>query len=226
MRTAVVSGGTSGIGKGIVEQLLEDGFSVTTFSRSEERRERLERELPHDHLSVVEGDVSDEERMTEIVRDLSIDVLVNNAGIGYWTPADEVDIPKFRRMLDVNLVGPAALTKAALPRMKPGGMIINISSIAGKRGYARGAFYNATKFGLMGYSEALRKEREDIRICTICPGMVETELFGDELDRRKAAGQVDLLAVPDVQRVVSLVVNQSDRSDIQDVTIMPYKRNL
>jgi len=230
VKVAIVSGGTSGIGRGAVDVLLNEGFAVVTFSRDTDKCAILEKELEGKNVLVLSGDVADETFVKSLVEKTmekynQVDVLVNNAGWGFWTSAEDGDISTFRDMLDTNVVGVATLTKHVIPHMKDqkSGVIVNISSKAGKNGYVHGSFYCATKFAVMGYSESIRLELRPhgIRVCTICPGMVDTNLFPPGiLENRKALrGELSMMEVSDTSAVLKMIVTQSETSNIEDVTI-------
>jgi len=239
-KTILISGGTSGIGRASLSQLLKDGFKVAAFSRDQLKVKKLAAELaknfPKDQYLLLSGDIAKEQNVKQVVKKTvkafgRIDVLFNNAGFGYFIPADKVDIKKFQQMIATNLIGQTILTREVVPIMKKqkSGTIINLVSISGKKAYAWGEFYAATKFGLMGFSEGLRDELKEfgIKVATICPGMVKTNFFTkQELHRRmKRLGLTKkpaMLEPADVARAVSLIANQSKASDIQDLTIMPF----
>ena len=238
-KSVLISGGSSGIGKGAVLQLLADGFNVVTFSRDMARLSALEKEIEKkyskDKFLVLQADVGKEKDLSLVVNKTikkfgSIDILINNAGVGYFTDCDKVDINKFQKMLEINLIGVAMLTKLVVPAMKKkkSGLIINISSIAGKKSFVNSEFYSATKFGLMGYSEGIRKELKEygIKVATLCPGTIKTDFFnGEELKKRKKIWKdkpPQMLEVEDIEKIISLICSQSEHSDIQDLTVMPF----
>lgn len=239
MKVALISGGTKGIGRGVVDQLLSDGMAIATFSRNSDQVSRLHEELAGkynaDRFLVSNGDVTSEESVAAVVSRVKekfgqIDVLVNNAGVGYFRDVDAFDLARFEQMISTNIVGVALLTKHVVPVMKVSkkGLIINVASISGKVAFANGEFYSATKFAVMGYSQAIRAELAPfgIKVSTICPGMIKTDFFDEEeLERRKKIwnGKIpQMLEVSDITRLVSLITNQSEHSDIQDLTIMPF----
>lgn len=239
MKVALISGGTKGIGRGVVDQLLSDGMAIATFSRNSDQVSRLQEELAGkynaDRFLVSNGDVTSEESVAAVVSRVKekfgqIDVLVNNAGVGYFRDVDAFDLARFEQMISTNIVGVALLTKHVVPVMKVSkkGLIINVASISGKVAFANGEFYSATKFAVMGYSQAIRAELAPfgIKVSTICPGMIKTDFFDEEeLERRKKIwnGKIpQMLEVSDITRLVSLITNQSEHSDIQDLTIMPF----
>lgn len=239
MKVALISGGTKGIGRGVVDQLLSDGMAIATFSRNSDQVSRLQEELAGkynaDRFLVSNGDVTSEESVATVVSRVKekfgqIDVLVNNAGVGYFRDVDAFDLARFEQMISTNIVGVALLTKHVVPVMKGSkkGLIINVASISGKVAFTNGEFYSATKFAVMGYSQAIRAELAPfgIKVSTICPGMIKTDFFDEEeLERRKKIwnGKIpQMLEVSDITRLVSLITNQSEHSDIQDLTIMPF----
>ncbi len=236
-RTVLISGGTSGIGKAAVLELLEKGFNVSTFSTNKENCYLLEKEQKNfaSKLLVQYGDVKQERDLKRIVNSTlkrfgSVDIIINNAGYGYFSESDKVDIKKFEDMVQVNLIGVSRLTSLVVPYMKKKkkGLIINIVSTAGKVSYAQGEFYSATKFGVMGYSEGLRKELKEcsIKVSTICPGMIKTNFFKkEELDRRTKLNNGKspvMLDAQDISRIILFICEQSDNCDIQDLTVLPF----
>jgi NADP-dependent 3-hydroxy acid dehydrogenase YdfG len=169
LKTVIISGGTSGIGKAAVMKLLEDGFNIATFSRNPAKCRILEKELSTKYdpsrFLIIPADVTDKKSLTLFINDVldkysNIDILVNNAGVGYFSDCDDLDDGQFDSMIQTNLVGIAMLTSIVVPYMKKkkSGQIINIASMSGKRSYPRGEFYSATKFAVMGYSDGIRKE--------------------------------------------------------------------
>lgn len=238
-KTVLISGGTKGIGKATVLELLDQGYKVITFSRDQKRVEDLIVELSNkyktDQYLVLSCDVTDEQSIKSMIAEISsqfkkIDILINNAGIGYFRDCDQLDMVKFQAMIQTNIIGVALLTKYVVPIMKnnQSGLIVNIASISGKVAFANGEFYSATKFGVMGYSQAIRAELATfkIKVSTICPGMIKTDFFdAEELERRKKiwnGNTPQMLDVTDVVKVISLICAQSEHCDIQDMTLMPF----
>ncbi len=168
-RTVLISGGTDGVGKAAVKLFLANGNNVVTFSRSREKCDALGKELgSRKNLLIETGDVAEKADLQRILKGAKerfgrIDVLVNNAGFGYFSYADEVDMEKVEPMLRTNVLGLELLTALVLPEMKERkkGTIINISSISGKTSFPRSSFYSATKFAVMGFSEGLRHQGSD-----------------------------------------------------------------
>jgi len=228
----LVTGGSRGIGRAIVEALLGRGDKVWFTGLDADRLADAERELAERYpppLAV--GRVCDvrdygavEGIVAEIIeRDGRLDVLVNNAGVGYFAPADEMDPEAFRRVIDTNLVGPFNAIRAAAPHMREQGRgwIFNIASLAAKNPFAGGVAYNASKFGLLGLSDAamLDLRHAGIRVAAICPGSVETD-FGSG---RMRTGGDWRLQPEDVARVVVDLLDFPDRALPSRVELRPTR---
>lgn len=208
-RTALVTGGTKGIGKAIARGLSEAGFNVTITARSEGDVEVVREELAGPERSVlgVVADVTNPEHCVDAVDRTvktfgGLDVLVNNAGVGLFAPIQEMSLESWRVQIDTNLSGVFFMSRAAIPFLKEGedSWILNIGSLAGRNTFGGGAAYNASKFGLLGMTEAMMLDLryEGIRVSHIMPGSVDTD-FGD----RPGGGKEGwALTVDDVSRAV------------------------
>jgi 3-oxoacyl-[acyl-carrier protein] reductase len=185
-KVAIVTGGSRGIGRGVTEALLHDGWRVRFCSRSPDSVEEAQRELAEAFGDGVAGravDVGSQEEVDRFVEETlrdegRIDCLVNNAGIGTFGPVDELTGEQWREVIETNLSGCFYFLHAVAPVMKRQGegWIFNISSLAGKNPFAGGAAYNASKFGLIGLSEAamLDLRQYGVRVAAILPGSVAT----------------------------------------------------
>jgi NAD(P)-dependent dehydrogenase (short-subunit alcohol dehydrogenase family) len=184
-QAAVVTGATRGIGRAIAEALLREGVTVAICGRRQDAVERALGEMKG--LGRVEGRACDVGRFEQVEQFFAfvaerlgrLDILVNNAGIGGFAPVDQTDPNQWRAIIDTNLSGPFYCVHEAAPLMKKtgGGFIVNIGSLAGKNPFAGGAAYNASKFGLNGFSEAIMMDlrHDNIRVTQIMPGSVQTE---------------------------------------------------
>lgn len=184
-KSAIVTGGARGIGFAVAEALLREGARAAICSRSEASLARALQAL--EPQGEIYGRVCNVGRCEEVEEFFqycdeklgSPAVLVNNAGVGAFAPVDELGLDDWRNVIDTNLSGPFYFTRLAAPRMKRrgGGFILNIGSLAGKHSFASGAAYNASKFGLNGFTEAamLDLRRDNIRVAQIMPGSVQTE---------------------------------------------------
>jgi 3-oxoacyl-[acyl-carrier protein] reductase len=150
-----------------------------------------------------------------------IDTLLNNAGVGGSGAVESLSLEAWRRCLDTNLTGAFLCSRAVLPVMKRQGrgQIVMISSGAGKQGYANMAAYSASKFGLMGFAQALAQEVSDdhIKVCTITPGSILTE-FGGHAPRPGAK----YLKPEDVADAICFLLEQSDRAWTQEMSVWPF----
>jgi NAD(P)-dependent dehydrogenase (short-subunit alcohol dehydrogenase family) len=186
-RCAVVTGSTKGIGLAIATALVKAGCNVAVSSRNAEDAENAARTLTAMGPGRAIGrscDVQDQKQCADMIAETvlafgRLDILVNNAGIGAFAPAGDIDPATWRAIIGTNLDGVFYCTHASLPdlRKAKGAWIINIASLAGKNPMPGGTAYNASKFGLVGFSEALMMDvrKDDIRVTYIMPGSVATE---------------------------------------------------
>lgn len=184
-KVAVVTGGTRGIGRAIAEALLGSGANVVLTGRRAEDAERVARELDggDGRALGLACDVRDPTSCRELIEGAvqafgRLDILINNAGVGHFAPVAEMAVEDWQRVIETNLSGVFYCTHEALPHLKAagGGWVINIGSLAGKNAFPGGAAYNASKFGLVGFTEALMQEvrGDGIRVSSIMPGSVAT----------------------------------------------------
>lgn len=191
-KIAVITGGTKGIGFAIAETLLKAGAKVFVCGRDKfDLKRSLEILSAHGQ---VDGEVCDvrSEAQVRMMFDQAmrvfdgVDILINNAGVGYiGKTVEEMSPDDFRQTLETNLFGVFYTCHYGVPLIKKngGGYIINISSLAGQNAHPKMAAYNASKFGLNGFTEALMQEvrGDDIKVSYICPGSVNTEFGGGEV---------------------------------------------
>jgi NAD(P)-dependent dehydrogenase (short-subunit alcohol dehydrogenase family) len=188
-KTAVITGGTKGIGYAIAEALAARGAKVFICGRNKRELNSAVEKLSKQGTAAGEiCDVRNEDQVRMMLEECArifggIDILVNNAGIGILgKTVEEMSGDEFRQTLETNLFGVFYACHHAIPMMKKrGGYIINISSLAGQNPHPRMAAYNASKFGVNGFSEALMQEvrQDNIKLSYICPGSVNTYFGGD-----------------------------------------------
>lgn len=184
-KTALITGGSKGIGYGIAASLMEQGMKVGITSRSQasadEAAATLNKSGKGEALGL-EADVRSFESQQEAVRKMldkfgKIDLLVANAGLGHFASIEEMTPDQWNEVIDTNLTGVFYSIKSCLPALKESkGYIITISSLAGTNFFAGGAAYNASKFGLTGFTQAVMLDlrQQDIKVTTIMPGSVAT----------------------------------------------------
>lgn len=188
-KTAYITGGSKGIGLGIAEALVNEGIHVAISARTEGdlkiAEERLKTIGKGEVLSI-QSDVrtfADEERAVQKILDTwgQLDYCIANAGIGKFSPIDEMSPEDWNSVVDINLTGVFHSVKAAIPALKKTkGYIITMASLAGTNFFLEGAAYNASKFGLVGFSQAIMLDlrRYEIKVTTIMPGSVATFING------------------------------------------------
>lgn len=177
-RTAIITGGNKGIGLNITEAFIKSDYRVVVGARTDTG---LEKQFPG-KVRFLKIDVRNEQdhvKLTKLAIDWTgnINVYVNNAGFSEWRPIEKIDELFFNQMIGTNLLGVFWGCKAAVANMSQGGVIINISSIAGKRGSSNNTLYCASKFGVNGLTQALAKEvgKQSIRVNAVCPVLISTD---------------------------------------------------
>ncbi|MBE1160032.1 SDR family NAD(P)-dependent oxidoreductase [Dyella acidiphila] len=237
-RVALVTGASSGIGEATALALAEQGAKVAIAARRKDRLEQLAgklTELGAEPLLLV-ADLVRETEAQRIVREAEahygrLDILVNNAGVMYLEPVAEADLPRWRSMLELNVLSLIASTQAALAGMRArgDGHIVNVASVAGRVANPGSAAYAATKFGVVGFSEALRREvyKDNIRVSVIEPGMVDTELrehIAHAASQRAVnlrAGEMRQLQAEDIADAILFCVTRPDYVCINEVLMRP-----
>jgi clavulanate-9-aldehyde reductase len=238
-RVAAITGASSGIGEATALALSRAGATVALGARRRDRLEDLAQRL-EGPASVHEVDVADESGARGFVEAAhrehgSLHVLVNNAGLMLLGPVAGADTADWRRMIGVNLWGLLVCTHAALPLIEAsgGGDIVNVSSVSGRLAGAGAAVYNMTKFGVHGFSEALRQEafHANIRVTTVAPGFVETELQGHNVNpvvqralerSREQIGEV--LRAEDVADAIAYAVTRPAHVCMNEVLVRPTRQ--
>jgi len=189
-RTALVTGGSSGIGLGIARVLAEEGFALTLSARRPEKLEAAAEEIRASGAQVLTapGNVANEEDIVGVVDRHRqaygrLDVLVNNAGLGVGGPIDDLSTKHLDLQLDINLRSMILFYREAMPMLRAAGaeggaLVVNTSSITGKVGTGGLGVYSATKHGMVGFTEAMNQELRDanIKSCVLCPAYVDTPL--------------------------------------------------
>jgi 3-oxoacyl-[acyl-carrier protein] reductase len=230
-KTAIVTGATKGIGFAIARALIAAGVNVSISARNEGEVKMAVAELNELGDGRCVGfvcDVRDEAQVKSFFAKTvdalgGVDILVNNAGIGLFETVESTSGENFRAVIETNLCGVFYCCHEAIPLMKQhgGGYIINISSLAGANPHPRMAAYNASKFGLNGFSEALMQEvrHDGIKVSYIMPGSVNTEFGGDQPSPEKSWQ----IQPEDIAQVVIDLLNHPDRTLPSRVEIRPSR---
>jgi 3-oxoacyl-[acyl-carrier protein] reductase len=226
-KRAIVTGASKGIGLAIASALAGEGASVVLCARGREQLERAIAELRgragDAKVAGQVADVADARQVAELFRFADrelggLDILVNNAGFGVFRAAAELSVEEWDRVIGANLSGAFYCSREALKRFEKagGGWVINISSLAGKNPFAGGAAYNASKFGLNGFSEAMMMDHrhDNVRVSYIMPGSVDTAFGG--------GGRSDWKIAPeDIAQIVLDILKMPARTLISRVEVRP-----
>lgn len=242
---AIITGASSGIGNATARRLAQLGANVAVVARRKDRLDTLVSEIEADGgiAFAVDADIADQaqaEQAVKVVVDKfgRLDILVNNAGLMLLGPVVGADVTEWERMISVNQNGLLYMTHASLPHLlaaakdKPREVadIVNISSIAGRQAWANFAAYNMTKFGVNGFTEALRQEvtQKHVRVGVLEPGAVATELVShndqsiqDDLAASDAERIPEPLQPEDIAESIAFMVTRPRRSSIAELWAMP-----
>ena len=236
MRVAVVTGARQGIGRRTAEELARRGCAIAIFDLQDGSQVVSEIESANGVAMCGVGSVDDEASVNLFAQQVlarfgRVDVLVNNAGISMIIPAEETSVADFRRVMEINLVGPFLLCKAFGKEMlrAGNGSIINVSSVAGLFAVSDRAAYNTSKHGLIGLTRTLAAEwgGRGVRVNAVCPGWVKTEMdvadqAGGSYADRDITGRVPMgrFASPDdIARAVAFLADESESSFINGVAL-------
>ncbi|MCP9495705.1 MAG: SDR family oxidoreductase [Pyrinomonadaceae bacterium MAG19_C2-C3] len=229
-KTAIITGGSKGIGRGIAEAFASEGMNVVISARNENEVTKAAREISERGKGKCVGvvcDVREHEQVKQMVASAienfkTLDVVINNAGVGKFAKVEDMSPGDFRLIIETNVIGVYHVCHESIPHLKKqGGYIINISSLAGTNAHPKMAAYNASKFGLNGFSEALMQELRDdnIKVSYIMPGSVNT-YFNDDEPSDDNAWQ---LQPEDIARVCVDLLHHDERSLPSRVEIRPSK---
>ena len=239
MKTALVTGATSGIGEATVRALVASGWRCVATGRRKERLDALVADLGADKVHAASFDVRDEAARDEALSGLpeafsSIDLLVNNAGLALGTaPAQEADLDQWKTMIETNVTALASITHKLLPALiERKGAIINISSVAATYPYPGGNAYGGTKAFVRQFSLGLRADLHGtgVRVCSIEPGMVETEFTlvrtgGNEEAHETLYGGADPMTAGDIAETVRWVAELPPHLNINTLELMPVSQS-
>ncbi len=228
-KTAIVTGGTRGIGREIAGALARSGCAVAICGRDEEGSRRAAGEIAKETGGRIFGaacDVADRTSVNEFFKAVDAelggpDIVINNAGVGIFASLSSLTEEDWRRVIGTNLTGVFHCSQEAIQRFQQrgGGFLIHIGSLAGKNPFAGGAAYNASKFGLTGMAEAMMLDhrQQSVRVCTIMPGSVDTD-FSPRSE--KADWKI---APEDIAEIVLSVLRMPERTLISRVEVRPSR---
>lgn len=230
-RTAVVTGASSGIGRAIALCFGRKGARVALMARRKDRLDEVKAEIEKagGEALVVPADLGKPEEISEAFARIrrewgDPDILVNNAGVGVHGPLVDQTLADYDRVFDLNMRALFLATNEVLPAMlrRKSGDIVNISSIAGKMGLANSALYCASKFAVMGLSEALLEEvrEKNVRVTVISPGAVDTEIFGPRVPQ---ADRKNMIRPENVAEAALLAVSGTQNATYKEIIIRPRR---
>jgi NADP-dependent 3-hydroxy acid dehydrogenase YdfG len=239
MRTALITGATSGIGKATAYVLAEKGFRLILTGRRTDRLVELKCNLSEkygNYFSYLTFDVRNRDEVQSAVKSIpddfcDIDILINNAGLALdLSHIQDGSINDWDCMIDTNIKGLLYVTRAIAPIMtaRGGGHIINVGSIAGKEVYENGGVYCATKHAVDALSKAMRLDmvKEGIKVTNVCPGAVETEFSlvrfnGDQMRADKVYNGFEPLVAEDIANIIAYVLTLPKHVCINDILVTP-----
>ncbi|WP_194766127.1 SDR family oxidoreductase [Tamlana sp. I1] len=228
-KVALITGGSKGIGYGIAAALLNQGINVAITSRSAEAAEEAAKMLNSSGLSAqaigVKADVRDFESQQNAVRKVighfnQLDIVIANAGLGHFANIEDLTIDEWQETIDTNLTGAFYTIKASLDALKKAkGYYITISSLAGTNFFANGSAYNASKFGLTGFTQSVMLDlrQQGIKVSTIMPGSVSTQFNGNTPD----ASDSWKIQIEDIGELVVDILKMNPRTLPSKIEVRP-----
>jgi 3-oxoacyl-[acyl-carrier protein] reductase len=227
-KVAVITGGGSGIGLAIARIFAASGYSVVITGRDLNRLHVAAEELSKTKSNVtpIACDVRDPASVEKLFQEIgkhysTIDVLINNAGVAHTlAPVDQLPVETWKEVIDTNLTGTFLVTRAALPLMRPGGTIVNNLSVAALQPFAGMSAYNASKFGALGFTHALREDlrQRGIRVVALLPGATDTEIWSQFWP---GAPREKMISAEAVAQVVLHAVSTPADTAIEEIRIGP-----
>lgn len=226
-KVAIVTGASSGIGAEFSKMLVENGTEVYGLARSTDKLQKIQKSLG-EQFHPVTMDITNADELENWVNDTFSrnhrpDILINNAGVMYSANVEDLTMDEWHTMINVNLNGIFYLTRLIVPLMKENEQachIINIASIAGLLGNPTISGYNASKFGVRGFSEALFKELryDGIKVTCVFPGSINTDLF-DKIDG--VENHPNMMKTTDISSTVKFLLETDDNFLINEITMRP-----
>jgi len=229
-KIAVITGASSGLGASLADALITKGATVYGLARNADKLQAIENRLRENFIAV-SIDITNQKDISSWVQDTFSnshipDILINNAGAGYFTKIDELSLERWHEMINTNLNGAFYITSSIVPFMKKNtktSHIINIGSILGKTTRAESAAYSATKYGMQGFSEALFKELRAYKIKVTCvnPGSIDTAFFEDS----GIQSHKNMLQPKDIAQLLIHILETPDNFLVDEITVRPLIPN-
>jgi len=225
MKIAYITGGSKGIGLGVAQYLLNDGYKVAISGRSTEALNEAEKRLNSENVLAIQSDVKNQEDEEAAIKQIvdkwgQLDVVIANAGIGHFKTIEELSTKEWNDVIDTNLTGVFHTTKASLPHLKKSkGYLITIASLAGTNFFKQGSAYNASKFGLVGFTQAVMLDvrHHGIKVSTIMPGSVST-YFNDHTPSESDAWKIQ---PEDIGQMVVDLLHMNPRTLPSKIEVRP-----
>ncbi|MDZ7269486.1 MAG: SDR family NAD(P)-dependent oxidoreductase [candidate division KSB1 bacterium] len=229
-KVAIVTGASRGIGRALALRLAREGTHLLLTARQEPLLAQVAEQARQQGVEVasVRADLREQKEIDQMIQTAverfgRIEILVNNAGLGYLKPVAELTTAEWDEMFAVNLRAVFLATRAALPHLRRAGgsFVVNVASLAGKNTFANGSGYTATKWGLRAFSQCLMLEerRHGLHVLTICPGSVETEFGAGRATPRPASR--DILLPEDVAEAVVGALKLPPRAMLSEIDLRP-----
>ncbi|UUX35131.1 SDR family oxidoreductase [Fundicoccus culcitae] len=217
----VITGAGSGLGASLAHLYADKGYHVTLMGRNSDKLQKVAASLGTSDYSIHVLDVSSYTAVTTVFRDIrSVDLLINNAGVGYFELAEALSVEQVDAMIDINLKGTIFCTQQVLPAMKAAGagQIINIVSTAGLEGKVTESVYCASKFGVKGFTESLQKELAEtgIRVSGIYMGGMATPFWDGVIDEDNMGG---MMAADDVAEIIVNSMEERRNINVSELVI-------
>lgn len=229
-KSALITGGTKGIGYGIAEALLKEGINVAITGRTKATAEEAAKQLNshgNDRAQAIglEADVRNYDSQQKAVKETvdqfgKVDIVIANAGLGHFGSVEDISIEQWQETIETNLSGPFYSLKASVEQLKKNrGYFITISSLAGTNFFKGGSAYNASKFGLTGFTQAIMLDLRDkgIKVSTIMPGSVSTHFNGNEPDEDDAWK----IQIEDIGKLVVDLLKMNPRTLPSKIEVRP-----
>ena len=229
-KVALITGGTKGIGYGIALSLMNEGVKVVVTSRDEDRALEAAKKLDGETTSGakahgIQADVRNFESQQKAVKEVveqfgQLDIVIANAGLGHFASIEELTVDQWQETIDTNLTGAFYSIKASVDALKKSkGYYITISSLAGTNFFAGGSAYNASKFGVTGFSQAVMLDlrKHGIKVSTIMPGSVATHFNGNEPDNDDAWK----IQIEDIGELVVDLLKMNERTLPSKIEVRP-----